>query len=110
MSVPERIIFSVTRMVLANRTSRNLFAGYCVALHILLFVMLYMMSTSEIERQTASAALGSLGGAALAGTVGATGGSGSSSGAGAGAGPGSGAGGNPAGSNWQQEGFNTPAH
>ncbi|KKZ65605.1 homeobox protein cut-like protein [[Emmonsia] crescens] len=114
MSVPERIIFSVTRMVLANRTSRNLFAGYCVALHILLFVMLYMMSTSEIERQTASAALGSLGGAALAGTVGAAGGSGSGSssgaGAGAGAGPGGGAGGNPAGSDWQQEAFNTPAH
>ncbi|PGH04514.1 homeobox protein cut-like [Blastomyces parvus] len=105
MSVPERIIFSVTRMVLANRTSRNLFAAYCVALHVLLFVMLYMMSTSEIERQTASAALGSLGGAAMAG-AGGVGGSDS----GSGASPGSGAGGNPASGDWQQENFNTPAH
>lgn len=48
MSLPERIIFSVTRMVLANRTSRNLFAVYCLALHILVFVMLYMMSSVEI--------------------------------------------------------------
>ncbi|KAM5453446.1 hypothetical protein MaudCBS49596_002648 [Microsporum audouinii] len=50
MSVPERIIFSITRMVLANRTSRNLFAAYCLALHILLFVMLYSMSTTGIEK------------------------------------------------------------
>ncbi|OJD22297.1 hypothetical protein ACJ73_06354 [Blastomyces percursus] len=105
MSVPERIIFSVTRMVLANRTSRNLFAGYCVALHVLLFVMLYMMSTSEIERQTASAALGSLGGAAMAGAAGVGG-----SGSGSGAGPGNGAGGSPAGGDWQQEKFNNPAN
>ncbi|KAL2365345.1 hypothetical protein RJZ56_001726 [Blastomyces dermatitidis] len=101
MSVPERIIFSVTRMVLANRTSRNLFAGYCVALHILLFVMLYIMSTSEIERQTASAALGSLGGAAMAGSAGV----GSS-----GAGTGNGAGGSPASGDWQQDKFNNPAY
>ncbi|KAM5470809.1 hypothetical protein MauCBS54593_003853 [Microsporum audouinii] len=50
MSVPERIIFSITRMVLANRTSRNLFAAYCLALHILLFVILYSMSTTGIEK------------------------------------------------------------
>ncbi|WEW54762.1 hypothetical protein PRK78_000187 [Emydomyces testavorans] len=47
MSLPERMIFSVTRMVLANRTSRNLFAAYCLALHVLVFVMLYTMSTME---------------------------------------------------------------
>jgi homeobox protein cut-like len=52
MSLPERIIFSITRMVLTNRTSRNLFAAYCLALHILLFVMLYMMSTVGIEQHT----------------------------------------------------------
>ncbi|KAL9117294.1 MAG: hypothetical protein Q9187_006172, partial [Circinaria calcarea] len=28
MSLPERMVFSVTRLVLANRTSRNLFAAY----------------------------------------------------------------------------------
>lgn len=93
MSVPERIIFSITRMVLANRTSRNLFAGYCVALHVLLFVMLYVMSTSEIEKHAAGAALGSLGGAAMAGSAGAAGGSGGSPGNGAGSG------------DWQQENF-----
>src|SRR5204863_7502285 len=52
MCLAERIVFSITRMVLANRTSRNLFAAYCLALHILLFVMLYMMSTAGIEQHT----------------------------------------------------------
>ncbi|EEH09774.1 conserved hypothetical protein [Histoplasma capsulatum G186AR] len=97
MSVPERIIFSITRMVLANRTSRNLFAAYCVALHVLLFVMLYVMSTSEIEKHAAGAALGSLGGAAMAGSAGAAGGGGSGSGSSPGNGAGSG--------DWQQENF-----
>lgn len=41
MSLPERIVFSITRMVLATRTSRNLFAAYCVALHMLVFLSLY---------------------------------------------------------------------
>jgi homeobox protein cut-like len=50
MSFPERIIFSVTRMVLATRLSRNLFAGYCLALHMLVFVMLYWMGTADIDR------------------------------------------------------------
>jgi homeobox protein cut-like len=50
MSFPERIIFSVTRMVLATRLSRNLFAGYCLALHVLVFVMLYWMGTSDVDR------------------------------------------------------------
>ncbi|KAK2747734.1 hypothetical protein FQN57_001764 [Myotisia sp. PD_48] len=48
MSLPERIIFSVTRLVLANRTSRNLFAAYCLAIHVLLFIMLYHMSAMGI--------------------------------------------------------------
>ena len=47
MRLPERIIFSITRMVLANRTSRNLFAGYCMALHFLIFVMLYWMTAAD---------------------------------------------------------------
>lgn len=71
MSLPERIIFSITRMVLANRTSRNLFAGYCLALHVLIFVMLYWMQTMDIEKHASNlgeAATGAVvGGAALGG-------------------------------------------
>lgn len=85
MSLPERIIFSLTRIILANRTSRNLFAGYCFALHLLLFVMLYMMSTMEIEKHTTMSAVGNTAAAAY-------GGSGSS--------------GSLRGDDWQQEGFN----
>ena len=69
MSLPERIIFSITRMVLANRTSRNLFAGYCFALHILIFVMLYWMQTVDIEKHASN-----LGEAAAMGAAAAMGG------------------------------------
>jgi homeobox protein cut-like len=41
MRVPERLIYSFTRVILANRLSRNLFAAYCVALHALVVSMLY---------------------------------------------------------------------
>ena len=54
MSLPERIVFSITRMVLANRTSRNLFAAYCLALHVLIFVMLYWMQTVDIEKHASN--------------------------------------------------------
>ncbi|KAL8827553.1 MAG: hypothetical protein Q9170_006972 [Blastenia crenularia] len=54
MSLPERMVFSITRMVLANRTSRNLFAGYCFALHILIFMMLYWMQTMDISKHASS--------------------------------------------------------
>ncbi len=47
MSLPERMVFSITRMVLATRTSRNLFAGYCVALHVLVFYALYWLGTVD---------------------------------------------------------------
>jgi len=50
MSLPERIVFSITRMVLATRTSRNLFAGYCVALHLLVFFSLYWLGTVDVEQ------------------------------------------------------------
>jgi homeobox protein cut-like len=50
MSLPERMVFSITRMVLANRTSRNLFAFYCFSLHVLIFVMLYWMQSADISR------------------------------------------------------------
>lgn len=89
MSLPERVVFSLTRIILANRTSRNFFAGYCFALHILLFVMLYMMSTMQIESHSAA----SLGASA---SVAMNGGSGSSNSYD----------GQLDGDDWQQEGFN----
>ncbi|PBP28875.1 putative Coy1 protein [Diplocarpon rosae] len=55
MSLPERIVFSITRMVLATRTSRNLFAGYCVALHLLVFCSLYWLSSAENSSQLGAA-------------------------------------------------------
>lgn len=90
MTFPERIVFSLTRIILANRTSRNLFAGYCFALHILLFAMLYMMSTVEIEKHTAG--LGQAATMSAAAAAAAGGGSGYS-------------GGQLRGDDWQPEGF-----
>jgi homeobox protein cut-like len=89
MSLPERIVFSLTRIIMANRTSRNLFAGYCFALHVLLFVVLYMMSTMEIEKHSAMSAVGSAAAAAY----------------GSGGGSGMGSGSQLHGDDWQQEGF-----
>jgi homeobox protein cut-like len=54
MSLPERIVFSITRMVLATRTSRNLFAGYCVALHLLVFCSLYWLTTVDVEQRASN--------------------------------------------------------
>lgn len=74
MSLPERVIFSITRMVLANRTSRNLFAGYCLALHVLIFTMLYWMQTVDIQNHASNlgeAASAVVGGAANGGGPGA---------------------------------------
>lgn len=87
MSLPERIVFSITRMVLANRSSRNLFAAYCFALHMLVFVMLYWMGTVDIEKHASN--LGEVGGAA----------------AGVGGSIGVGAGGGGHHGEWQEEGF-----
>lgn len=49
MSLPERMIFSITRIVMATRTSRNMFAGYCIALHMFLLFMLYHLGTSDVD-------------------------------------------------------------
>lgn len=98
MTLPERIVFSLTRIILANRTSRNLFAGYCFALHILLFAMLYMMSTMEIEKHTAGLGQAAAVANSAAAAVAAGGGSGSGSGSGY-------SGGQLRGDDWQQEGF-----
>jgi homeobox protein cut-like len=46
LSWPERVVFRIAKMVLATRTSRNLFAAYCFALHILVLMMLYWMSSA----------------------------------------------------------------
>lgn len=54
MSLPERVVSSITRMVLATRASRNLFAAYCVALHILVFLMLYWNGSAGIDNHTAN--------------------------------------------------------
>ncbi|PLB48350.1 hypothetical protein P170DRAFT_411146 [Aspergillus steynii IBT 23096] len=88
MSLPERVVFSLTRIILANRTSRNLFAGYCFAIHILLFSMLYVMSTMDIEKHSANLATAAAVGAGAGGGSGYTGGQAVN------------------GDDWQQEGFN----
>ena len=67
MSLPERIVFSITRMVLATRTSRNLFAGYCVALHVLVFLTLYWLGTVDSEKHASN--LGQAVAAAAAGPL-----------------------------------------
>lgn len=67
MSLPERMVFQVTRLVLQTRTSRNMFAVYCLALHMLVFVMLYWMGTVDIEKH--SSHLSAVGGAAAAGVA-----------------------------------------
>ncbi|KAF2715615.1 hypothetical protein K504DRAFT_457773 [Pleomassaria siparia CBS 279.74] len=41
MSVFERMVFRVTRLVLQTRMSRNLFAAYCLGLHLMVFWMLW---------------------------------------------------------------------
>jgi homeobox protein cut-like len=44
-------------MVLATRTSRNLFAGYCVALHLLVFFSLYWLTTVDVEQNASNLAV-----------------------------------------------------
>lgn len=79
MSFPERVVYSVTRMVLASRTSRNLFAAYCVALHLLVFFSLYYMGSSDADQQatnfgqTAAAAVVAAGGSGSGGGAGSAG-------------------------------------
>lgn len=65
MGVMERVIYSLTRVVLANRTSRNMFVGYCILLHMLVFSMLYYAGTAEVEKH-----LGGMVGKAAAGAEG----------------------------------------
>ncbi|PNY24441.1 Protein CASP [Tolypocladium capitatum] len=68
MSFPERVVYSVTRMVLASRTSRNLFAAYCAALHVVVFFSLYWLGSADLERHASN--LGSSAAAAAAAAAG----------------------------------------
>ncbi|KAI5242572.1 hypothetical protein E4T42_07654 [Aureobasidium subglaciale] len=43
LSLPERAVLQASRLVLATRTSRNLFAVWVVGLHLLVFIMLFWM-------------------------------------------------------------------
>jgi homeobox protein cut-like len=76
LSFVERAVYAVMRTVLATRTSRNLFAGYCLALHFLVLVMLYRSGAAGAERHSAVQSLGDASAAAVA----AAGGGGGSSG------------------------------
>ncbi|KAH7044487.1 CASP C terminal-domain-containing protein [Macrophomina phaseolina] len=87
MSLPERVVFRITKMVLATRTSRNMFAAYCVALHLLVFWMLLSGASGPVEETISLSNSGSAAAAAAAG-----------------AGPLAGGDANERG-NWQQEGF-----
>lgn len=90
MSLPERVVFRITKMVLATRTSRNMFAAYCVALHLLVFWMLLSGTSSAVEETVSLSNSGSAA-AAAAGPAG-------------GGGPLAGGDANERG-NWQPEGF-----
>lgn len=72
LSLPERAVLQASRLVLATRSSRNLFAVYCVGLHCLVFVMLYWMGSAGDSPRLAEAA-GSAAGAFAAGKVAADG-------------------------------------
>lgn len=78
MSLPERVVYSITRMVLQSRTSRNLFAGYCVALHVLVFFTLYWLGSVDVESHAtnigAAAAAAAAAGRGVEGQAGAAGG------------------------------------
>ncbi|KAM3515991.1 hypothetical protein MY11210_000273 [Beauveria gryllotalpidicola] len=74
MSLPERAVYSMTRMVLASRSSRNLFAAYCVALHLLVFMCLYWLGASDLEKHAGSLGASSAGGAGAAAKGAASGG------------------------------------
>lgn len=87
MSLPERAVFQITRMVLATRTSRNLFALYCLGLHLLVFFMLYWMGSVDIEKHASNLSASAMAGSGAAAAANAGGGGAADHGG------------------WQQEGF-----
>lgn len=54
MSLPERALLQVTKVIFANRTSRNLFALYLLSVHLVLFVMIFSSGGGRAEAQMAS--------------------------------------------------------
>ncbi|KAG0642014.1 CASP C terminal-domain-containing protein [Tuber brumale] len=80
MGMLERMVYSLTRVVLANRLSRNLFVGYCFALHVLVFCVVWYSMITGADRS------GAAGMAATAGAAGAGINVGGSDGVGVGAG------------------------
>ncbi|KAF4121804.1 hypothetical protein GMORB2_1643 [Geosmithia morbida] len=72
MSFPERIVYSITRMVMASRTSRNIFAAYCLALHVLVFLSLYWLGTADSDTHASQlgSTMAAAGGAAAGGVAG----------------------------------------
>ncbi|PSN75007.1 Golgi membrane protein-like protein [Corynespora cassiicola Philippines] len=56
MHVFERMVFRVTRLVLQTRTSRNLFAAYCLGLHFMVFWMLWSYAGASAGATIATAA------------------------------------------------------
>lgn len=52
MSMPERLVFSVSRIVLATRVGRVVFAAYCLGLHLFIVLLLYRVGTAEVEKHT----------------------------------------------------------
>ncbi|KAF2857896.1 hypothetical protein K470DRAFT_222491 [Piedraia hortae CBS 480.64] len=52
LSFAERAIYQATKMVLATRTSRNLFAAYCIGLHLMVLALLYRIGSVDVERHS----------------------------------------------------------
>lgn len=48
MSRIERVVYRGAKLVLATRTSRNLFAAYCLTLHVLVLLSLYWLSSGAV--------------------------------------------------------------
>lgn len=69
MTLPERVVYQITRTVLATRARRNLFAIYCLCLHLMIFAMLYWGGSTGVEHQVTMAAKGAAKGAARAGSL-----------------------------------------
>lgn len=61
MSLPERVVYSITRMVLATRVSRNLFAAYCAALHVIVFLTFYWMESCDVGKHSGGKTTADLG-------------------------------------------------
>ncbi|RPB04845.1 hypothetical protein L873DRAFT_1665152 [Choiromyces venosus 120613-1] len=76
MGVLERMIYSLTRVVLANRLSRNLFAGYCLALHVLVFCVVWYSAIGEVDSHGAAGMAAGAGAAGAGINVGGGGGGG----------------------------------